>query len=252
MVDMQEYLNIAIEAARKAGKTLSKELLDNSVTINSDKGKDIKLQSDINSEKIIISYLHEKTGFSILGEESGLKNKNDNSEYLWIIDPLDGSLNFSRGIDIYCISIGLWKNNKPILGVIYDFLHDNIFYGIVGSGAFKNDNPIRVSDIPSKDKSIMLTGFPVYRSFSPESLTEFVKSLTLYKKIRLLGSAATSLAYVASGSAEVYCEERIALWDVAAGIALVLAAGGQCEYTFHKDNPNLLNVFAYNGKVKDE
>ncbi len=249
---MEELLKIAINVAKEAGGILLKEYLNREILINSESGRDIKLQSDINSEKYISTMLYNKTKFSILSEEFGIKKGSSSDNYLWIIDPLDGSLNFSRGIDVFCISIGLWQDDSPVLGVIYDFLHQNIFYGIVGKGAFKNDVPIKVSTITSKDKSMLLTGFPVYRSFDSESLLKFIQNVTNYKKVRLLGSAAISLTYIATGSAEAYTEERIAFWDVAAGIALVLAAGGKCNYSFHKDNPNLLDVFAHNGKIVDE
>ena len=251
-MDVNGYLSIAIEAAKEAGDILRKSFNNDSIKINSNIGKDIKLQSDVDSEKIIIQNLQSKTNFSILSEEFGFFAGNNSNGYQWIIDPLDGSLNYSRGIDVFCISIGLWQERKPILGIVYDFLHDNLYTGIVGKGASKNGLPISVSEIDVKEKAIICTGFPVYRSFETESLLPFLMKLTSYKKVRLLGSAALSLSYVAQGSTDVYTEEKIAFWDVAAGIALVLAAGGECNYHFYKDNPNFMNVFASNKNIHEE
>ena len=172
----------------------------------------------------------------------------DNSYSRWIVDPLDGSLNFSRNIPINCISIGLWNNNKPIFGVIYNFLNDDIYIGEVGVGSTLNGNNITVSSIDQLAKSILCTGFPVYSSFDTNTLTDFVINIQKYKKIRLLGSAALSLCFVARGSVEGYQENDIAIWDVAAGIALVLAAGGKVDFSFG-NKENLLNVFASNGLI---
>jgi len=242
---MEKHLEIAKEIALIVGKTLKKQFEENYIKINNEEGRDIKLQSDIDSEKLIIDLLKDKTEFSVLSEECGLI-EGDNKEFLWIIDPLDGSLNFSRGIEINCISIGLWKGEKPVLGVIYNFLNDNMFEGICNKGAFLNEKPIHVSGIKEMSKSIICTGFPVYRSFEDNSLKGFLSKIQSYKKVRLLGSAAYSLSLLAKGSVEAYSEDKIGFWDVAAGIAIVIAAGGKCDYSFCEDNKNLLNVFATN------
>ena len=165
------------------------------------------------------------------------------------MDPLDGSLNYSREIPLNCISIALWKGDQPVLGVIYDYNHDSLLKGIVGEGAYLNDESIKVSDIDDKSKSIITTGFPVYTSFEDASLLDFIKTIQSYKKVRLLGSAALSLSLVAKGSVEAYTESNIAFWDVAAGIALVKAAGGFTDYSFTNREKYLMNVFVSNGKI---
>src|SRR5271156_2529059 len=111
-----------------------------------------------------------KTGFNILSEESGMMSVTEGQEYCWIVDPLDGSLNYQRGIDLYCVSIGLWKNNTPVAGVVYDFFHDKMYTGLVGHGAWCNGEAICVSDIGSKSEGIIVTGFPVYSTFDNESI----------------------------------------------------------------------------------
>ncbi len=181
-----------------------------------------------------------------MSEEFGLVKSSNADGYCWIIDPLDGSLNYSRDIDIYAVSIGLWKNDEPVLGVVYDFLHERMYTGLVGTGAFLNGTPIAVSTIDKKKDSILTTGFPVYTSFDKSSLDGFVSNIQDYKKVRLFGSAAISFVHVAKGSTEAYMENNIAIWDVAAGLAIVMAAGGSKEVSTGK-GPNYLNVFASNG-----
>ena len=221
---MFDLLDIAKKAAIDAADLIKKS---KNIIINKSKEKDIKLQSDLDSENIVIKILKENSGFDIISEEYGFLKGEFNSDLKWIIDPLDGSLNFSRNLPLCCISIALWKDNNPLLRVIFDFNSDLLYSGIVGEGAWCNQTPIKVSDINEKSNSIMCTGFPVYSSFDNESLSNFISNIQDYKKIRLLGSAALSLAFVANGSVEVYKENNIAIWDVAAGLAIVKAAGGK-------------------------
>lgn len=241
----QELLEIAIKAAIESGKNL---LEHKQTKINSAVGKDIKLQADLESEKIVFDILKE-SNLNILSEEAGYIEAENKSDLCWVVDPLDGSLNYSREIPLNCISIALWKGDQPILGVIYDYNHDSLLKGIVGEGAYLNNEPINVSDINDKSKSIITTGFPVYTSFEDVSLLNFIKTIQVYKKVRLLGSAALSLSLVAKGSVEAYTESNIAFWDVAAGIALVNAAGGVSDYGFSNREKYLMNVFVSNGKV---
>jgi myo-inositol-1(or 4)-monophosphatase len=146
------------------------------------------------------------------------------------VDPLDGSLNFSRDIPLFCISIALWKEMRPLLGVVYDCNHDEMFTGLVSEGAWLNGTPIQVTNTVKKSEAVLCTGFPVSTDFSENALLTFVRSIQAYKKVRLLGSAALSLAYVASGRADIYNENDIAIWDVAAGISIVEAAGGVVNF----------------------
>lgn len=240
-----ELLEIAIKAAIESGKIL---LEHKQTEINSAVGKDIKLQADLESEKIVFDIL-QQTRINILSEEAGYIENDNKSDLCWVVDPLDGSLNYSREIPLNCISIALWKGDQPVLGVIYDYNHDSLLKGIVGEGAYLNDESIEVSDIDDKSKSIITTGFPVYTSFEDASLLDFIKTIQSYKKVRLLGSAALSLSLVAKGSVEAYTESNIAFWDVAAGIALVKAAGGVTDYSFTNRERYLMNVFSTNGLI---
>ena len=237
----EELLDIAVRAAVDSGKIL---LQHKQTKINSAVGKDIKLQADVESEKRVFGIL-KKTGINILSEEAGYIEKDKKSELCWIVDPL----NYSRNIPLNCISIALWQGDKPVLGVIYDFNRDNLFKGLVGVGAYLNDEKISVSDVVDKSKSIIATGFPVYSSFDDTTLTEFIKTIQAYKKVRLLGTAALSLSLVAYGAIEAYSESNIAFWDVAAGIALVQAAGGTTEFSFSNKEKQLMNVFVSNERI---
>lgn len=218
----KEYLQCAKEAAVAAGKYL---LSETAKKINIEQDKDIKLFADKNSERIIIDYLENKYDIPILTEESGEIGEIGENLY-WIVDPIDGTYNFFKGLDLCCISIALWEGMTPILGVIYEFKSNRLYTGIVGEGAWCNDESIHTSEIDRLEKASLATGFPVYRDYSDQALTRFTDSVKCFKKIRMFGTAATSIAYVALGGVDVYIEEDIMLWDVAAGVALVLAAGG--------------------------
>jgi myo-inositol-1(or 4)-monophosphatase len=220
-------LKIAREAASAAASYL-REL--SSIKINSSEGKDIKLQADIESEKLIIGILSRGTGYSILTEESGEISKIMPEKPYWVIDPLDGSLNLSRGIPFYSVSIALWINNEPILGVIYDVCRNEEFYGIVGMGAWANESEIYVSNVSDASNGIVATGFPSLASYTSENIMKTVSMIQKFKKVRLFGSAALSLAMVAAGRVDFYVENGIRFWDVAAGIALVVSAGGCVSY----------------------
>jgi len=244
---VDDYLSLAIETAKNAGKLVKdKSRLVSSV--RSDLGRDIKLQLDFDTEQFIIERLSRKSRFNILSEENGFVQFERNCAYTWIVDPIDGSLNFSRGIPFYCISIGLWESGRPVLGVVNDIVHDSLYYGSIGTQAFMDLQPICVSEVTEKSKAVVATGFPVYTSFEEQSIAEFTKKVREFKKVRLLGSAALSLILVAKGSIEAYMEDNIAIWDVAGAIPIVLAAGGKCEFSKGTER-NLLNVRATNGKI---
>ena len=235
---MEEYkkdLRVAKTAARAAGKLLASHA---GLAVRSSTARDTKLEADLTSETAILDML--SRSHPVLSEEAG--GAIDEKGPTWIVDPLDGTVNYSRGIPISCVSIALWDKG-PVLGVVYDFNRDEMFSGIVGQGAFLNDDEIFVSKTIDRADAIMFTGFPAASSFDTEKLSGFVRLVQRYKKVRLLGSAALSLAYVACGRGDAYMEQRIRIWDVAAGVALVNAAGGAFQTL--GDDP--LDVFADNG-----
>lgn len=248
--ELKKWLSLAEEAARLSGAFLV-ESKGKAKKIRSEFGRDIKVEADQQSEKILVDYLHERSEFPILSEESCLQKTTDaDKEFIWIIDPLDGSLNYSRGIPICCVSIGLWQGDSPLLGSVYDFNNEELFAGIVGEGAWLNQKSIKPSTTAKEEQAILCTGFPIHTDFSVNGLTAFVQQIRAYKKLRLLGSAALSLAYVASGRTDAYLEKDIMLWDVAGGLAIVKAAGGRIIQI----NPHMLNtltVYASNPRLPE-
>lgn len=237
----RKYLSVAKEAAIKAGDFLLKPG-KNKTGINLEKGRDIKIQADLESERIILDILTKNSRVSILSEEYGVIDGEKNG-VSWIVDPLDGSFNYARGIPLSCVSIGLWQENNPVLGVIYDFNRGELFSGIVGEKACLNKKEVTVSRASGKKNAVICTGFPISTDFSSKGILEFVKNVREYKKIRLLGTAALCCAYVSCGRADIYMEKDIRIWDVAAGIALIKAAGGKVEY-LPAGKENVYNVKA--------
>lgn len=218
------WLLLAENAARLAGACLWKHR-DELSTITDEAIHDVKIKADQIAEKIIIDLLS-PTGFSILSEEAGLLAARIESPLHWIVDPLDGTVNYLNGLPICCVSIALWENDNPVLGVVFDFFRDDIYKGLVGVGAWLNDVAISVRPRRPAIQSMLCTGFPVAMDFSQSTLEGFIRNIVSFKKVRLFGSAALSLAFVAAGRADAYYEKSIKLWDVAAGLALVKAAGG--------------------------
>jgi myo-inositol-1(or 4)-monophosphatase len=246
--DLDELLLLATDTARSAVENVLKDApIRKQVRLDLD--RDIKLEADYKLEKFIIDNITQQSKYPILAEECGIVKRSDaNDGYRWIVDPLDGSLNYYRGIPMSCISISLWKDMDPILGVVFDFNRGETFTGLVGKGAWLNGRPIRSSKVTEKSKAILCTGFPVSSDFSKKALIDFVENIRNFKKIRLLGSAALSLAYVACGRADCYQENGIKIWDVAAGLALVKAAGGIVRIN-PSNNDVIVNVEASNAKL---
>jgi myo-inositol-1(or 4)-monophosphatase len=241
MIELDKFCDIAQKAAIKGGQVLQKvareKIIDNT-------GRDVKHQADLESENAIVNYLKKASDYPVLSEEEGRHDEVPRDGYFWLVDPLDGTLNFSQGIKFACVSIALWHRDDPVLGTIYDFNHEELFGGIVGQTASCNDSIIFPSSVNDPSKAVLATGFPVNRDFSSAAIDSFLKRIQIYKKIRLLGSAGLSLAYVACGRCDAYFEEDIMIWDVAAGIALVKAAGGFVTYRFNQKNKFSLTVQA--------
>jgi myo-inositol-1(or 4)-monophosphatase len=238
-------LELAIAAARLGGAFLRKTA-NSPIAVEAELKRDVKLAADKGSEEIIIRVLREGSSFPILSEEMGLSDSRASLTGVhWLVDPLDGSLNYLKGIPLCCVSIGLWDGHKPLLGVIYDFHREELFRGIPGQSAWLNDKLIQVSVTQEVQKAILCTGFPVSTDYSSGAILQFVGQVRQYKKLRLLGSAALSLAYVAAGRADSYYERDIKIWDVGAGIALVRAAGGMTVQTA-SPTPFAVTVYAGN------
>lgn len=228
ITELKHFLNVAEGTAKTAFSAIKKDLAVIK-KVERDSGRDVKIVADKKLESLIVKSLREETPFPILSEESGLisaDREKGTDGHKWIVDPLDGSLNFARDIPFYVISIALWQGMEPVLGLVYDFNNNESFTGLVNKGAWLNGKAIKVSEIKEKAKGVLCTGFPVSTNFSKKRLLDFVKDAMAFKKVRLFGSAALSLAYVSCGRCDMYQENDIKIWDVAAGLALIKAAGG--------------------------
>ena len=246
MIQIDKELSTAKKASLQSAMVLTnqKKLVNDVI---SNKGRDIKLQADIESENIIKKYLKDNSDLPILAEESGA-NEDLGSSY-WVVDPLDGTSNYSRDFPICCISIALIHENKIILGVINDFNRNIIFEGSTETPAMMNSKPISVSDISDKTKATLATGLPAKGSYEDKAMLALAKEFTQWKKIRMIGSAAMSCAYVASGQFDQYQENGIFLWDIAAGLAIIKAAGGNYHYKTYDDNEFKVDVIANNNCI---
>ena len=246
MIQIDKELSTAKKASLQSAKLLiNQKKLVNDVISN--EGRDIKLQADIESENIIKKYIKENSDLPILAEESGANE--DLGSSFWVVDPLDGTSNYSRDFPICCISIALIHENKIILGVINDFNRNIIFEGSTETPAMMNSKPISVSDISDKTKATLATGLPAKGSYKDEAMLALAKEFAKWKKIRMIGSAAMSCAYVASGQFDQYQENGIFLWDIAAGLAIIKAAGGNYHYKTYDDNKFKVDVIANNNCI---
>ncbi|MEO0794267.1 MAG: inositol monophosphatase family protein [Verrucomicrobiota bacterium] len=225
-----EYLQIAERAARAAGAILFEGA--GLRVVNFQDAKDVKLKADVESEALIRELLSQETGLPIVGEEEGgdesLPGKD---ELYWVVDPLDGTYNYLRSVPCCCVSIGLMRGLEPVLGVIYDFNTDEMFSGSAPGSLTCNGEPVEPWWPESIEHAVLVTGFPSGRDYSTEALAETFRDIQRFQKVRMIGSAAIALAYVAVGRFDAYREESIRLWDIAGGMALAVAAGAKFTIT---------------------
>ena len=224
-IDFSKELTIAKKAALEAGNFLKKNKDNLNKTISST-DRDIKLQADIEAEKIIKDIINNHSSFGILAEESGMSSK-ESHKNLWVVDPLDGTVNYSRSIPLCCVSIAMLSDAKPVLGVIYDFNNDELYEGSINTSACLNGQAITVSSTKISQEGILVTGLPNDTDYSDEAIMEMIQNFQNWRKVRMIGSAALASVYVASGKADLYIENKSYLWDIAAGAAIVNAAGGE-------------------------
>lgn len=205
---------------------------------------------DKKSEAAIINFIKKEfPNHAVLAEESG--EHKTFSEYLWVIDPLDGTSNFAHGLPIFSVSIGVQKNGETICGVVYDVMRDEIYSSEKGSGSFRNGQRLQVSSNDNLRKSMLVTGFPYDVANNPDyAMERFAAFLKTSTAVRRLGSAAIDLCYVAAGVFDGFWEVYLNPWDMAAGKLLVEEAGGIVT-DFQGTPMNIFNVqiLASNGKV---
>ena len=224
MNSISPNLNLMIKACEKASKILIRDFGELENLQVSKKGpKDFVTNSDKKTEKVLINELTKnKKKYSILSEEIGFI-KNDDNDYIWVIDPIDGTTNFLHGVPHFCISIGLKFRDEIISGIIFDPIKNETFYAEKNQGAFFNNHRIRVSKRKNLDECLFATN---KNGLSSTDLNS-----------RIFGSAALDLAYVASGRIDGYFQNGLNLWDIAAGTLIVKEAGGIVNnYDLEKTN----------------
>ncbi|MCX8189823.1 MAG: inositol monophosphatase [Candidatus Diapherotrites archaeon] len=215
---MDEYLNAAIKAAKEAGRIALSRSYDLKVSKKNSKGE-IVTNADLEAEQAIIARLScEFPEIGFVGEEKGvLPSKSD---FLWIVDPIDGTRNYSLGIPFYCTSIALVKNNEPLIGVVYDPTKDELFYAIKGKHSYLNSEWIHVSKKESLDKAVASMG-----CILAKKVQEIAKG-KLFTTYRYFGAIALELCYVACGRIDFMLHNDINPWDGAAGALVVRESGG--------------------------
>jgi len=224
-------LNFAIQTARDAGSILADRM--GRVLQVSNKGDiDLVTEADLASEKLIIERI--KTHYprhAILAEESGategINTVTGQTDWRWIVDPLDGTTNYAHGYPCFCVSIALERAGSIELGVIYDPVRDEVFAAERGQGATLNDRSIRVSEVDDLNAAMLCTGFPYNVRERPDFARDFVNFTMNAQAVRRDGSAALDLAYLACGRFDGFWEDGLNAWDIAAGVILIEEAGGR-------------------------
>ena len=222
---MDDFRQVAIEAAKEAGEALL-ELSKSDVAYRMKNDHDIQADADLEAERIILSKIRQHfPNHSILSEEAGEDEKE--AEYLWAVDPIDGTINFARHIEEYCISIALSQNNQPILGVIYQPALNKLFWAEKGQGAYLNNEKIKVSDTSQLIDCLGSTDMISSDMSDRERNIKLLAELSpLVRHLRIFGSGALHLARLAQGQLDLYFKMRYHHWDYAAGTILIQEAGG--------------------------
>jgi myo-inositol-1(or 4)-monophosphatase len=232
-------LNVMMKAARKAGRSLSKDFREVENLLVSRKGAaDFVTRADLAAEKIIREELMEaRPTYGFLGEETGEVEGQDPTRR-WIVDPLDGTTNFLHGLPHWAVSIALEHKGQIVAGVVYDPTKDELFFAEKGAGAWMNETRIRASVRHRIDESIYATGIPfATRPELPATLKDLAALMPACAGVRRFGSASLDLAYVAAGRFDGFWERNLRVWDMAAGIVIAKEAGAIVEGIAPDTNP---------------
>ena len=244
-------LETAIEAASEAGKLLRKNF-GSTLTVDEITHHDIKLEIDKRAQQVITKViLADYPDHCILGEEGVAGNQN--ADVRWVVDPLDGTVNYFYGIPHYAVSIAVQQRVgtdkwETVVGVVLDPELDELFASEKGGPAYLHGHPIHVSDHAQLSEAIISIGFFKSAETINRSLQDFGKMINGVRKMRLMGSAALDVAYVACGRFDAYIEYGIKLWDICAGQLILENAGGRAELKPHGD-VHSFDVRMWNGKL---
>jgi myo-inositol-1(or 4)-monophosphatase len=248
---MTDLITTAIHAATEAGKLL-RENFGAELHVNELHKHDIKLELDVRSQALITRLILEAyPDHQILGEEG---NTGGGGGVEWIVDPIDGTVNYFYGIPHFCVSIAARNRttHEPLLGVIHDPMMNETWAVTEGGTPTLNGRPIRVSDRGAMSDAVVTVGFSKSKSALDAGFERYKRIAYDVRKTRMLGSAALALAYIACGRLDAYVEEQISLWDVAAGNLLVEAAGGKITTQPSSMKQGTMFICAWNGKLEIE
>lgn len=243
-------LETAIHAAKEAGKLLRANFHETK-DVDEALHHDLKLSLDKESQDLITGIiLDQYPGHAIYGEE-GLAG-DQSSSHQWIVDPIDGTVNFFYSIPHFCISIAKRIDEELVLGVIYDPMVDELWTVEKGGTPMLNGQPMRVSQRTKLEESILFVGCGKDEEALQTGLTRFKQGSLKARKMRMMGSAALGMAYIACGRLDAYVESRISLWDIAAGQLMIEAGGGRVDLAPHQNDPDVYAIVATNGKIPIE
>jgi len=241
-----------IEISKEAGSIIREGFgKKNVIEFKTDEGN-LVTEIDKRSENTIINFIEKNyPKDSILAEEGN--NKNGSSDILWVVDPLDGTTNFTHGLPIFGVSIGVTKKNEIIAGVVYDVMNDVVYSAEKGSGAFANDKQIRVSSNDKLGRSLLATGFAYNVKENPQHTFEKFAAVTKSARaVRRLGSAALDICHVAKGIYDGFWEINLSPWDVCAGMIISEEAGGSVtDFSGNEIDIYSKQILVSNGKVTD-
>lgn len=250
-------LNFAIQTARDAGRILANRM-GRALQVSNKGDIDLVTEADLASEKLIIERIKSHyPRHAILAEESGasegIKTLTGQSDWRWIVDPLDGTTNYAHGYPCFCVSIALERAGSIEIGVIYDPTRDEVFAAERGQGATLNDRSIHVSAVDDLNAAMLCTGFPYNVRERPNFAREFTNFTMEAQAVRRDGSAALDLAYLACGRFDGFWEDGLSAWDIAAGLLVIEEARGRVtDFIGAPLNIYDPKVLASNGLIHDQ
>jgi myo-inositol-1(or 4)-monophosphatase len=244
---MTHYLDAAVEAARAAGELLRSQF-QQPLRVNSTEAHDIKLEIDVRTQELITKSLLTRFPRHALYGEEGIVGSPE-SNYQWVVDPLDGTVNYFYGIPHFCVSIALRFMGEIIVGVIYDPMREELWATQKGEKPTQNGKPVRVSERADLAEAVISVGLSKTGVTIRAGLPLLQEMVHRARKCRLMGSAALDMAYVACGRFDAYIEQGISLWDIAAGSILVENAGGTVEMKPRTDMKEKYSIVASNGVI---